>query len=170
MGALDEKYYVLTDDGRFGGFYVWRSRGDAERYYSEAWRRGVRERRGADPEVTLLDVATLLEGNTRIEGDLVGERSIGYPAYATLTLWRAPHTETPRLTAMLTRPSFTPPGLLRAFVVSTPNTIGLVAVWATRSFAESGRAHEALRALGEPASARIFEVPVLTCAGLRARP
>jgi hypothetical protein len=46
IAALDEKLYVLTEDGHFGGIYVWRSRADAEAYYSPAWRQGVRERRG----------------------------------------------------------------------------------------------------------------------------
>lgn len=50
--ALDDKYFILTDDGRFGGIYVWQSRSDAEAFYSESWRSGVRERRGADPQWT----------------------------------------------------------------------------------------------------------------------
>ena len=66
--TLEDKYFTLTEDGYFGGIYVWHSRDAAQAYYSAAWRRGVRERRGTEPEVTPLDVVAVIDGGIRLEG------------------------------------------------------------------------------------------------------
>jgi hypothetical protein len=51
--GLIRKYYLLAEDGNsVGGVYLWRSRSDAERMYSGAWRGFIKERFGAEPSVT----------------------------------------------------------------------------------------------------------------------
>ena len=51
--GLIRKYYLLSEDGHsVGGVYLWKSRSDAERMYSEEWRSFIKERYGAEPSVT----------------------------------------------------------------------------------------------------------------------
>lgn len=55
MPGLIRKYYYLSEDGsRAGGIYLWRSRGDAERVYTDEWKAFVRERYGSEPALTYL--------------------------------------------------------------------------------------------------------------------
>jgi hypothetical protein len=50
--GLIRKYYLLSEDGgTAGGVYLWRSREDAERLYTEEWKRLVVEKYGAHPSV-----------------------------------------------------------------------------------------------------------------------
>src|SRR5258708_38355357 len=79
---------MVSGDGEFGGIYLWGSRAEAVAFYDEAWRRGIRERRGVDPELLVLDAPYLVRGRTAIEGKPIGARSIAYDATATLVLWR----------------------------------------------------------------------------------
>jgi hypothetical protein len=165
MTALDEKYYVLTEDGRFGGVYLWRSRADAQAYYSDAWRAGVRARRGTDPELDLFEVTTVVEGTTRVVGAPEGARSLSYPAFATLILWRREGAAEP---TALAAAAVELEGALRSFVVRDDTRVGLVTVWATRAHAEAGPRHARVVAFGPPAVHARFEAPVLMDASLRA--
>ncbi len=166
IAALDHKYYIVTDDGRFGGIYVWRSRGDAQAYYSDTWRRGIRERRGADPELLLLEVTAVIEGRARVEGEPLGARSLSFPAFATLSLWSlSRHAQRGAISA----PAVDFEGMIRAFELTTDGQIGFVAVWATRAHAEAALAHERLSSFGAPQVSAFFEVPVLMDADVRAR-
>jgi hypothetical protein len=154
IAALDEKLYVLTEDGRFGGIYVWRSRVDAEAYYSPAWRQGVRQRRGVDPQVDLFDATAVVEGSTRIEGAALGERSLAYPAWATLRLWRA--AAAPALAESLGERE----GMVRAFIVTQPERIGFVALWSSRALAVAASGRSELGRFGAPEVSDGFETPV----------
>jgi hypothetical protein len=161
---LDSKFFILTDDGRFGGIYLWRSRADADAFYSEAWRRGIRERRGADADLLLFQVRTVLEGRALPRGEPLGARSQAYPASATLALWnRGPEAEA-------FPPTIPPdsPGLIRAFTIGSDAQVGLVALWATRAQADASLARGRLAGPGEPAVRGVFEAPVLLDADLRA--
>jgi hypothetical protein len=51
--GLIRKYYVLTEDGgTAGGVYLWKSREDAERLYTDEWKAFIRDKYGAEPTVT----------------------------------------------------------------------------------------------------------------------
>ena len=53
MQGLVRKHYLLSEDGRTaGGVYLWRTRADAERVYTEEWRQFIREKYATDPQVT----------------------------------------------------------------------------------------------------------------------
>jgi hypothetical protein len=50
--GLIRKYYLLSEDrGTAGGVYLWRSREDAERVYTDDWRKFIAEKYGAEPSV-----------------------------------------------------------------------------------------------------------------------
>jgi hypothetical protein len=50
--GLIRKYYILSTDGATaGGVYLWKSREDAERLYTEDWRKFIADKYGAEPSV-----------------------------------------------------------------------------------------------------------------------
>ena len=62
MPGLVRKYYVLSQDGATaGGVYLWRSRADADRLYTEDWKGVVRERYGAAPTITYFDSPVVVD-------------------------------------------------------------------------------------------------------------
>src|SRR5215471_3550615 len=89
IAPLETKYFTISDDREYGGIYLWKTRAEAETYYDDAWYRGVRERRGVEPNVVVLDAPILFHGRTTIQAAPIGARSVDYPATATLALWAA---------------------------------------------------------------------------------
>ncbi len=60
--GLIRKYYVLSQDGgTAGGVYLWKSRADAERQYSEEWKNFVREKYGAPPVITYFESPVVVD-------------------------------------------------------------------------------------------------------------
>ncbi|MDD9992948.1 MAG: YdhR family protein [Rhodospirillales bacterium] len=60
--GLVRKYYLLSEDGRTGGgVYLFDSREDAERLYSEAWKAGIRERLGAEPSIEYFESPVIVD-------------------------------------------------------------------------------------------------------------
>jgi hypothetical protein len=65
--GLVRKYYLLSmDGGTAGGVYLWKSREDAERVYTDEWKKLVRERYGAEPSVQYFQSPVIVD-------NLVGE-------------------------------------------------------------------------------------------------
>ncbi|MFT3837221.1 MAG: hypothetical protein QM723_09525 [Myxococcaceae bacterium] len=141
---LESKYFSIAADGRYGGLYLWATRGDAEAHFDEKWRRGVRERRGVEADVELVDLLYWVDGGARLGGERLGTRSLRADAVAT---W-VKNSEDPEA---LARRLAAAPGLLRAAVARG----AYLALWSDRS-----------HALDEP-GAVFFETPVLIDAGLR---
>lgn len=55
MPGLIRKYYFLSEDGsKAGGIYLWASREDADRVYTEEWKVFVRGKYGTDPSLSYL--------------------------------------------------------------------------------------------------------------------
>lgn len=51
--GLIRKYYLLSEDGgTVGGAYLWKSKSDAEGFYTAAWKKFVLEKYGAEPVIT----------------------------------------------------------------------------------------------------------------------
>ena len=64
--GLLRKYYVLSQDGGTAdGVYLWRSREDAERLYTDEWKNVVRERYGAAPTTTFFESPVVVDNVTR---------------------------------------------------------------------------------------------------------
>lgn len=67
ISGLIRKYYLLSEDGgTAGGVYLWRSRADAEKLYTEDWNRFIKDKYGSDPLVTYFDSPVIVD-------NLVGE-------------------------------------------------------------------------------------------------
>jgi len=65
--GLIRKCYLLSDDGgTAGGVYLWRSRNDAEKLYTDDWKRFVTEKYGTEPSVQYFDTPVIVD-------NLVGE-------------------------------------------------------------------------------------------------
>ena len=61
LPGLARKYFTLSDDGRFGGIYLWNSRAEAQAWFSDGWRAKAAATYGAAPEVTYFGVPIVLE-------------------------------------------------------------------------------------------------------------
>ncbi len=60
--GLIRKYYLLSEDGgTAGGVYLWKSREDAERLYTDEWKQFVVERYGAKPSITYFDSPVVID-------------------------------------------------------------------------------------------------------------
>ena len=63
--GLIRKYYLLSlDGGSAGGVYLWKSRADAERLYTEEWKTFVRDKYGAAPSVTYFESPVVVDNLT----------------------------------------------------------------------------------------------------------
>ena len=50
--GLIRKYYILSEDGgTAGGVYLWRSVADAEKLYTDDWKKFIVDKYGAEPSV-----------------------------------------------------------------------------------------------------------------------
>ena len=61
--GLIRKQFIYAEDGWAGGVYLWRSRADAERFYSGPWLDGIRERYGMDPEIRYFHTAAVTDNS-----------------------------------------------------------------------------------------------------------
>ena len=60
--GLIRKYYVLSKDGgTAGGVYLWNSQEDAERLYTDEWRKFIRDKYGAEPSVIYLESPVIVD-------------------------------------------------------------------------------------------------------------
>jgi hypothetical protein len=65
MAGLIRKYYFLSEDGtKAGGVYLWRSREDATRVYTDEWRTFVRGKYGSEPTLTYLECPVVVDNLT----------------------------------------------------------------------------------------------------------
>ena len=60
--GLIRKYYVLSlDGGTAGGVYLWNSREDADRLYTDEWKQFVFGKYGALPSVTYFESPVIVD-------------------------------------------------------------------------------------------------------------
>ena len=63
--GLIRKYYLLMEGGgAAGGVYLWESREDAERLYSEEWQQFVLDKYGTEPNITYFDSPIIVDNLT----------------------------------------------------------------------------------------------------------
>jgi len=61
--GLIRKQFIYAEDGWAGGAYLWRSRADAEAFYSGPWLEGIRKRYGMDPEIRYFHTAAVTDNS-----------------------------------------------------------------------------------------------------------
>lgn len=62
IAGLIRKYYVLSPDGgTAGGVYLWKSQEDAERLYTDEWKKFIRDKYGAEPSVTYFESPVIVD-------------------------------------------------------------------------------------------------------------
>jgi|SRR5208337_1218327 len=62
LPGLIRKYYILSQDGSTaGGIYLWKSREDAERFYTQEWKSFVREKYGTDASLTYCECPVVVD-------------------------------------------------------------------------------------------------------------
>lgn len=60
--GLIRKYYILSQDGgTAGGVYLWNSREDAERLYTDEWKQFILDKYGALPSVTYFESPVIVD-------------------------------------------------------------------------------------------------------------
>ena len=64
--GLIRKYYLLSEDsGTVGGVYLFKSKEDAERLYTQDWKNFVKEKYGAEPSVTYFHSPVIVDNLTK---------------------------------------------------------------------------------------------------------
>ena len=62
LPGLTRKYYILAQDGgTAGGVYLWQSRADADRLYTDEWKEFVKGKYGAEPSVTYFESPVVVD-------------------------------------------------------------------------------------------------------------
>ena len=65
VGGLIRKYYLLSEDGRTGGgVYLWKSKAHAEKLFTPEWRQFIKERYGAEPQISFFETPILVDNLT----------------------------------------------------------------------------------------------------------
>ncbi len=63
--GLIRKYYVLSEDGGTGGgVYLWKTRSDAERLYTDEWKKMILEKYGNEPTVQYFACPVIVDNLT----------------------------------------------------------------------------------------------------------
>lgn len=64
--GLIRKYYHLSKDGRMAGaVYLWKSLAEAEKLYTEEWKRVVTEKYRSAPSLVFYDCSVVVDNITR---------------------------------------------------------------------------------------------------------
>jgi hypothetical protein len=61
VAGLIRKYYLFGEDRVGGGVYLWESREAADRLYTDAWKKTIVERFGAEPKITFYETPVIVE-------------------------------------------------------------------------------------------------------------
>lgn len=60
--GLIRKYYLLSQDGTTaGGVYLWNSQQDAQRLYTDEWKKFIRDKYGAEPSVSYFESPVVVD-------------------------------------------------------------------------------------------------------------
>ena len=67
--GLIRKCYLLSEDGGTGGaFYLWKSKKDAERLYTDEWKKSLFDRYGSEPSVTYFHTPVVVDN---LSGEII---------------------------------------------------------------------------------------------------
>jgi len=73
LSGLIRKYYFVSEDRKTaGGVYLWKSREEADRLYSEEWKAFVRGKYGTDPMIEYLECPVVVDN---ISNEIISDTS-----------------------------------------------------------------------------------------------
>lgn len=61
QGLIRKNYWLSEDGRRAGGVYVWETRAEAERLYTEEWKKFVEAKYGRPPEIEYLHSPVMVD-------------------------------------------------------------------------------------------------------------
>jgi hypothetical protein len=61
VAGLIRKQFIYAEDGWAGGVHLWKTRADAEAFYSGPWLAVIRERYGMDPQIKYFHTACVTD-------------------------------------------------------------------------------------------------------------
>jgi len=65
LQGLVRKYYLLSEDGgTAGGVYLWKSREDAERLYTDDWKEFILDKYGSEPSIAYFTSPVIVDNLT----------------------------------------------------------------------------------------------------------
>lgn len=71
MSGLIRKYYFVSQEGtEAGGIYLWQSKDDADRLYTDDWKDFVRGKYGTDPQLSYLECPVVVDN---VSNDIISD-------------------------------------------------------------------------------------------------
>lgn len=60
--GLIRKYFLISEDGETaGGAYMWESREDADRFYTDSFKRSIQEKYGSTPSINYFESPVIVD-------------------------------------------------------------------------------------------------------------
>jgi hypothetical protein len=162
--GLLRKYFIISDDGKFGGVYLWESRAKAEAWYddSSAWKAGVSRRSGERAQIEYFTVQFMAAGQGQCSGS-EADRVV-----TVVKIAASPGTDCSQIMAELAAASAPQdvPGLVqRYFTCSDKGEFGGIYLWDCRKSAEAYHSGDwsdrMVRIYGSPAEVAYFCAPIV---------
>lgn len=160
--GLLHKAYTLSDHREFGGVYLWRTRADAEAWFTPAWHERVKRQRGVEGDVRLLDAVHTVKTHAPLQGRPLPQHGLETAACVT---WLASEPGAAVTLEALSRVLPLGAGLVRSSLVTEPDgRIGAVLLFSSRDAARaywSASRLESVRGVVGPNTLTWFDAPVL---------
>jgi quinol monooxygenase YgiN len=172
LPGLIRKYYIITDDQKFGGVYLWKDKASADAHYNDEWRAKILRVYGAPPDLTYFNVPIAIVGPAPqpiISGQTADTAAASTLVAAIVKLPIPAGFDNARLDAAMlkTVPSFQAmPGLVRKYYTITDDQkFGGVYLWQDKASADAHYNDEwrarMLKVYGAPADLTYFSVPIV---------
>ncbi|MBM4780815.1 MAG: YdhR family protein [Archangiaceae bacterium] len=166
--GLLHKSYTFSERREFGGVYLWESRQAAEAWFDEAWHERVRQQRGVEGDVRMLDAKYTVPGAATFSGKELPQHGLRTDAVIT---WVSsePSVDASKLEPLATvLPAAQ--GLVRvSFGTERDGRLGVVSVWSSSAAAQAYWTAERRAAVSSVIGAHTlstFDAPVVLDAAL----
>ncbi len=172
LPGLIRKYYIITDDQKFGGIYLWKDKASADAHYDDAWRAKVLKVYGAPPDLTYLNVPIAIVGTApqpAITGQTPDTAAASTLIAAVVKIPIPAGFDNAKLEAAFikTIPTFQAlPGLIRKYYTITDDQrFGGVYLWQDKASADAHYNDDwktrMVKVYGAPADLTYFSVPLV---------
>jgi len=172
LPGLIRKYYIITDDQKFGGIYLWKDKASADAHYNDEWRAKVLKNYGVPPDVTYFNVPIAIVGpapQPAITGQTPDTAAASTLVAAVVKLPIPAGFDNAKLEAAFikTVPTFQAlPGLIRKYYTITDDRkFGGVYLWQDKASADAHYNDDwkarMVKTYGAPADLTYYSVPIV---------